>query len=92
MSIVISPSSAICGGCEHLADQLGVERARDLVEQHHLGAHGQRAGDGDALLLAARELRRVGVELVAQPHLLEQLLARSSASGASCPSTWMGPR
>ena len=40
---------------QHLADQLRVERRRDLVEQHHLGLHGERAGDGDPLLLAAGE-------------------------------------
>ena len=43
---------------EHLAGQFGVERRGDLVEQHQLGLHGERARDGDALLLAARELRR----------------------------------
>src|SRR5882724_4284176 len=39
---------------EHLADQLGVERRRDLVEQQHLRPHGDRARDPHALLLAAR--------------------------------------
>ncbi len=43
---------------EHLADQLGVERRGRLVEQHQLRLHRQRAGDRDALLLAAGELRR----------------------------------
>jgi hypothetical protein len=32
---------------------------RRLVEQHDARFHAQRASDGDALLLAARELRRV---------------------------------
>ena len=45
---------------EHLADQLRVERGGRLVEQHELRLHGQRPGDGDALLLAARQLVRVG--------------------------------
>ena len=35
----------IADDVEHLADELGVERRRDLVEQHHLGLHRQRAGD-----------------------------------------------
>ena len=38
---------------EDLADHLGVERARGLVEEHQARPHRQRAGDGDALLLAA---------------------------------------
>ena len=38
---------------EDLADHLGVERARRFVEQEDLRIHGQRAGDGHALLLAA---------------------------------------
>ena len=49
---------------EHLADELGVERRGRLVEQHQLRLHRQRARDRHALLLAARELARVGVELV----------------------------
>ena len=40
---------------EHLGDQLGVERARHLVEEHQLGLHGERPHDRDALLLPARE-------------------------------------
>ena len=51
---------------QHLADQLGVERRGRLVEQQHLGVHRQRAGDGDALLLPAREPRRVGLGLVGE--------------------------
>ena len=41
---------------EHLLDHLGIERGRRLVEQHDARVHAQRARDGDALLLAAREL------------------------------------
>ena len=44
---------------EHLADELGVERAGGLVEQQDLRAQGERAGDRDALLLAAGQLARV---------------------------------
>ena len=57
---------------EHLADELGVERRGRLVEEHQLRPHGKRAGDRDALLLAARELDRVGVALVGEPDALEQ--------------------
>ena len=38
-----------------------VDGAERLVHQHHPGVGGQRAGDADALLLAARELGRVAV-------------------------------
>ena len=58
---------------QHLADQLGVQRAGRLVEQHQLGLHRQRAGDGHPLLLAAGQLPRVGVRLVRQPDPLQQL-------------------
>ena len=40
---------------EHTLDQLRVERARNLVEENDLRFHGERAGNGDTLLLAARE-------------------------------------
>ena len=58
---------------EHLARELGVERGGRLVEKQDLGVHLQRAGDGHALLLAAGELARIGVGLVAEAHLLERL-------------------
>ena len=43
----------------HLAAQLEVEGAERLVEEQHLRVVDQRAGDGDALLLAAGELVRL---------------------------------
>ena len=42
----------------HLHAQLGVEIRQGLVEEQHLGPDRHRAGDRDALLLAAGELRR----------------------------------
>src|SRR6478735_3102825 len=48
---------------EHLVDHLGVEGRGRLVEEHHLGTHGERARDGHALLLTARQLGRVLVRL-----------------------------
>ena len=54
---------------EHAAHELGVERRGDLVEEHHVRVHRQRAGDGHALLLAAGELRREVVDAVAEAHL-----------------------
>ena len=41
----------------HGLAQLGVERGERFVEQEQLGRDGERAGDGDALALAAGELR-----------------------------------
>src|SRR3546814_19633357 len=58
---------------QHLADQLRVERRGDLVEQHDLGTHGERAGDGDPLLLAAGELAGKMVQLLAEAAHVEQL-------------------
>ena len=57
---------------EHLADELRVERRGRLVEEHELGLHGQRPGDGDPLLLPAGELLRVGVPAVAEPDAVQQ--------------------
>ena len=59
---------------QHLLDQLGVERARDLVEQHHVRVHRQGASDGHALLLAAGQPFRVLVHLVRHAHAAEQRL------------------
>ena len=44
-----------------LRAQLGIECRERLVEQHHLGFVDQRAGEGDALALAAGQLRRVAI-------------------------------
>ena len=41
---------------QHLGARAGVEVAGRLVAEDDLGPGGQRAGDGDALLLAAGEL------------------------------------
>ena len=49
---------------EHFADHLRVERACRLVEQQRFRLHGQGAGDGYALLLAAGELGRAGVYIL----------------------------
>ncbi len=66
---------------EHLADELGVERRRRLVEEHHLGVEAQRARDRDALLLAARQLARdSGRPSGADPRAAARGRRRSSAS------------
>src|SRR6478752_1031771 len=53
---------ALLGELDHdvqdLVDHFRVQRRGGLIEEHHLGLHGQGAGDGNALLLAAGELGR----------------------------------
>ncbi|EGE59243.1 6-pyruvoyl-tetrahydropterin synthase [Rhizobium etli CNPAF512] len=58
---------------QNFGDQFRIERRGNLVAEKCGRPHGERAGNGDALLLAARELIRIGVELVAQPHPLQHL-------------------
>src|SRR5690606_41659207 len=53
-----------------------VEVARRLVGEEDGRAADERAGDGDALLLAAGELRRVVVEAVAEADAVEERPAR----------------
>ena len=56
---------------EHFLDHLGVERGGGLVEQHDLRLHAERAGDGDALLLAAGKLARELLGLLRNLDALE---------------------
>ena len=58
----------------------GVEVAGRLVGQDNRRSVGQRARERDALLLAARQLRRVVMRAAGQPDLLEQRSARRRAS------------
>ncbi len=62
----------------HLLAQLGVERADRLVHQHRLRPPHQRAADGDALHVAAGEVRR---------PLLEEMLDAERAWPTS--RTWL---
>ena len=48
---------------KHLADHFRVKGARRFVEQEHLWVHRERACNGHALLLAAGELARLGVDI-----------------------------
>src|SRR3546814_6449965 len=58
------------------SDLPGVERRRRLVDQQQVGSRGGRAGDADALSLAAGQ--RVGalVDMVGQPDPVEQAVGR----------------
>ena len=59
---------------EHFAHELGVERGRDFIAQQQRRLHRERARDGHALLLSARELIGISVELVAETDAFEHLL------------------
>ena len=56
---------------QDLPDQLGVQRAGDLVEQHELRVHGQGPDDGHPLLLASREPVGILAPLVGQAEPVE---------------------
>ena len=58
---------------DHFGGHARVERAGGLVEQDRLGVHGEGAGDGDALLLAAGELVGAGGEFFGEADAVEQL-------------------
>jgi len=55
----------------HAPAREGVERGKRLVHQQHLGLHGQRARNGHALLHATRQLVRMHVGKLCQPHLVD---------------------
>ena len=67
----------------HRLAQLEVERAERLVEQQRARVVHERAGERDALLLAAGELAGLAVGEVGEPHDLEQLARRASRSRPS---------
>ncbi|CAM5529111.1 hypothetical protein SGLAM104S_06973 [Streptomyces glaucescens] len=61
MKTIVRPSSRCSrttSSCMSSPDQARVEGAERLVEEQHLGVHGQGPGQTDALLLAAGELAR----------------------------------
>ena len=64
-----------------------VEIAGRLVGDQQRGAGRERAGQRDALLLAARELRGIVAEAVAEPDRSSSALARANASRAPASSS-----
>ena len=58
---------------QHFFNHLRIKRRGGLIEQQHVAVHAQRAGDGDALLLAAGKLAGVFVRLVADADALQVL-------------------
>jgi hypothetical protein len=67
-----SPPPLAQPAAQVLAD-LRVERAERLVEEQDARLDGERAGERDALALAARELRGIAVGEARQPDQVEQL-------------------
>ena len=65
-------------GAPQIDADLRVERAERLVEQQHLGAMRQRAGERDALLLAAGELAGHARTQARKIDELEQLFAAAA--------------
>src|SRR5260370_10651724 len=59
----------LANGDQHLFHGLRVERGRHLVEQHGGRLHGEAARNGNALLLAACKLARVGILPAGEPQL-----------------------
>ena len=60
---------------QDLADENRVQCRRDLVQQEQFRVRGERACDGDALLLATRQAIRVLLRLVLQADAVQQLHA-----------------
>ena len=58
---------------QDLRDELRVERARDLVEEHELRVHRECAGDRDPLLLPAREAVGELLGLLLEPDSPQEL-------------------
>ena len=73
-----------------LVGGLRVERAGRLVGPDDRRVVDERAGDGDALALAAGELRRAVVRPVGRPTRSSACIARSRASRALTPETTSG--
>ncbi len=75
----VTSTSVTARAAAHRQEQLedvapvgAVEVARRLVGEDERRIVGERPGDGDTLLLAARELRRIVMGALGQTHFLEQ--------------------
>ena len=73
--IAVAPAAAqhVDHLAAHARAQLDVERRERLVEQHERRARRERAGERDALALAAREVVRQPLLEAGEPDQLEQL-------------------
>ncbi len=68
----------------HLQAQIFVERRQRFVQQQDARIGDQCARQGNALLLAARELRRQAVGERLQMHLLQQFARAGMSIGLRC--------
>ena len=71
---------------------LRIERRGGLVAQQHARVIGQRAGDADALFLAAAELRRVGVFAPRRPTSAISSATRGAICALGTPAICMEKR
>ena len=62
----------ILNDVQNFFDHFRIQRRGRLVEQHHVGLHGQAAGYRNPLLLAAGKLGWIGIPLIRQAHAPEQ--------------------
>ena len=69
-----------------LVAQAHVETGEGFVEQHDVGLRRQGPGQGDALLLAARQSVGEGVGLTAHAHLFQGFRRAGPALGAGQPA------
>ena len=92
-TIMVMPlSRRLAHDLEHRADQLGIERAGRLVEQHHPRLERDRARDGDPLLLAARQLARRVAGAIGEADPLQRGAARARRPRrATCPPPCAAP-
>ena len=76
----------------HLLAQLQVERAERLVEQQHARPVDERAGERDALLLAARQLARLAVAEALEADEREHLVDAAAAARRPCTPRRRSPK
>ena len=78
-------------GEEHLLDELRIERRGHLVEEEQARLHGERPGDGDALLLAAGKRRGIVVAPLGEADAVEPVLGDARAPRPSAGAApWSG--
>jgi len=67
---------------QHFTHQLGVKGRGNLVKQKDSWPHGKRPGNGHPLLLAAGELIRIGIAMVAERYSFKELVSDGRGFGA----------